>query len=769
MKSYIIKTIIVFLCFLSLYACRERAPLSAEVKGNIAFSNHAYKKAVQYWSYSLDKFPEKKYLVYKIGNAYLKLADINLALEYFEKSEKFFPKNLSIKKDIIRIFLIKGFIVKAQEKLESISIPIKSDAGLCILKGDILLFQGNYKEAENYYKEAVFLSKGLPKAYLKLAFCLNSKGKKAEAAEIILKIIQENKEIGSDDAVLLSDYLFDIGKYEAAEKYLLKALEIKKDAHSYKIYLCEFYIKTKQKEKAVKNLITFCKKYPENIKFHLMLADLFLSEHNMTKAYEVLESVKKIGINSYDYNLIFGKYWLFQGNAGRAIACLKAACDEKPYLFSGYYMLGLAYFANGQKKLAENSFIHALVLMPDNIDCLLALADLHYKNKEYFFSIGYIEKVLKIDPLNMRANRLKGLCYIEQNKEKEAFSYFVRAFYDKKDLSSAYYLGRTFEFLPESLAQRARILDYYSIILGEKGFVPEIFLRYLFLLVDEKKHTLVKKLLQGAYFKDSKNYIENYIKGFIYLKLEDYDTARSIFESLFLSGKYSKDLFLRLISIYEIKGIRDKLKEILIRFTEVYPYCNESWLKLSDFYVSGRRLDEALETLKKGVEKNPESIKILANLAWLITENNGEDLEKALDYARSAYEIDPEKAYVADTLGWVYFKKKAYSQAEWMFKEAESKAPDKGIVKYHLGLVLYEQGKLKQASSVFKEAIGYNLSTKVVNKMRKILSELESFKMDTKESDEPFKDNDQDFLVFPEELEDLTEDPDILIPQLNQR
>ena len=66
------------------------------------------------------------------------------------------------------------------------------------------------------------------------------------------------------------------------------------------------------------------------------------------------------------------------------------------------------------------------------------------------------------------------------------------------------------------------------------------------------------------------------------------------------------------------------------------------------------RPQAAVAQLAALLERQPNDVVALNNIAWLLAERDSGAAEK---YARRAYSIAPQSAAVGDTLGWVLLKK----------------------------------------------------------------------------------------------------------------
>jgi tetratricopeptide (TPR) repeat protein len=254
-----------------------------------------YQNAVHYWNRSYQDNPQNYFLLYKTGKAFLKLGNIDKALEYFLKADKKISDNYEIKKELIRLFIIKGNNIKAEEILEEISPFIKSDPEYYFLAGDINLVSKNSEKACQMYKQAVLFSKGSARSFIKLAIALYETQNYDEADKYILNITK-NYVLTSEDKILLSDYFFIKGDLHLTEKYILEAVYSESTNLEFKIHLCSFYLKTQQLDKASSFLEKYIKEYPLNISLKFLLADVLISQKNPERAELILEDIKNSGI-----------------------------------------------------------------------------------------------------------------------------------------------------------------------------------------------------------------------------------------------------------------------------------------------------------------------------------------------------------------------------------------------------------------------------------------------------------------------------------------
>jgi len=722
-----LKIILILFCFIFFVAgCNRDPSISFEEQGDRAFETKSYKLAIQYWMKSIVKDIDQggqSGLNYKVGKAWLKLSRIDLAEQYFEQAIKADPLAYEIQKDLAKILLIQGRNTAALEKLDLLKDKLEKDADYFILYGDLFMVLNDFKKAAQMYEKAAFLNKDNIRIMIKLAMCRFQAGDINGAQKLISGINNTRNQaaLAPLDLLLLSDYYFLIEDFINGETCILDALENDPDNLMLNVRLCQFYLKTDMKDKALKLLLKLEEAFPEDFRFKLMLADLFISKMEMDRAELMLAKIENVKEFQSDYNLLMGKLWLFKGKNSYAVSHLKSVIKVRPGLLSAYYLLGIAYFAGGQTKLAENSFINVLILDPNHVETLLVLSGLHYKNKEYKLALQYLEKAILLEPLNSRAYVTKGLCLMGLNKDKKASRELYKAYSIQGTISPLVFLARSLQ----NQGKYDSALGFYGDVIDNNPDLFDVLYRYTLLLMEmkegEKALETVEKIIKQGYNLP----VVYYIGARVCMGTGHYEKARVFLETAMEQGNVPGYIYTLSAVLYQDTGDNGQAEEILKQCTRDNPSHVKAWTDLANLYVSIGDKTRAFETLNRAVEKFPDNPLVKGNLAWLLLEN-GEDFDRALDLARCAYDKLPGKAWLMDTLGWAYFHKKAFSQAEWMLASAEEIAPDKGIIKYHQGMLFYNQGKLSDAKDKLETALEYDLLDKDKNQIKQVLADLDT-------------------------------------------
>jgi tetratricopeptide (TPR) repeat protein len=143
---------------------------------------------------------------------------------------------------------------------------------------------------------------------------------------------------------------------------------------------------------------------------------------------------------------------------------------------------------------------------------------------------------------------------------------------------------------------------------------------------------------------------------------------------------------------------------------------------LKGYYLqTARNIPGAIDSYKKALSLDATNTVASNNLAWLLSESNG-NLDEALSLAKAAKKQQPDNAEIADTLGWIYYKMKNYTLAadQLLFSVNNRKQPAAEHY-YRLGMALYAKGDLVQAKQTLRKSLEMDSKFPGADEARKIL------------------------------------------------
>ncbi len=122
-------------------------------------------------------------------------------------------------------------------------------------------------------------------------------------------------------------------------------------------------------------------------------------------------------------------------------------------------------------------------------------------------------------------------------------------------------------------------------------------------------------------------------------------------------------------------------------------------------HVVAGRMDEAMRSFERVLEKEPRNDVAANNVAALIADYKYQDpqqLERALQLA-DRFRAS-ENAYFLDTLGWLQYRKGDYPVAVAFLQRARAQSASGPQFNYHLGMALYRDGQKEKALEELAQA-----------------------------------------------------------------
>jgi tetratricopeptide (TPR) repeat protein len=159
--------------------------------------------------------------------------------------------------------------------------------------------------------------------------------------------------------------------------------------------------------------------------------------------------------------------------------------------------------------------------------------------------------------------------------------------------------------------------------------------------------------------------------------------------------------------------------------TQQRPDVLSGYIILGGIYERTGAIDQARTTYEQAIQKDPNFVPALNNLAWIYCEHGG-NIDLALGLAQRAKENRPDDPQISDTLAWIEYRKGLYGEATSLLRDAVRHDPDSSLFQYHLGMVLMNTGKESEAKPILARALNSNLPPADAAQARSALQQLES-------------------------------------------
>lgn len=441
----------------------------------------------------------------------------------------------------------------------------------------------------------------------------------------------------------------------------------------------------------------------------------------------------------------------------RQIAESLLAEDKSP---KTHVLLGGVHMFAGERDKAQSEFNKALAINPDYSQARLSLANLYMEESKYVEAKIQLEKTLSIDAGNIKAmfgmaqiseisgNKEEAVKWIEKVRATDSLNIPART------VLSRYYLrngdkDKALEIAQEAVKNTNSAIDavrllanvymgrgemqmainVYNSLLKRETNNPQLLIELATIYAKEKRYTEARNSLIKARNIDDKN-----IKPKVALVLLEKETgnlAEAVRLALKLKNDYpdlptgymlSGDLlysqkqylsavkdytagfektdnwqfYLKASDAYAKAGDNAAALRVLNAGIKRYPENISIQQKLANVYLVNGNIESATQVYTKILDKQPNNLIALNNLANFIAEN---DKMTALKYSDRAYKLAPENAAIADTHGWLLVETNNLDEGLNLLAKAAQKSQNPSI-QYHYAVALYRSAKTADAEKI---------------------------------------------------------------------
>ena len=247
------------------------------------------------------------------------------------------------------------------------------------------------------------------------AIKLYNDGKYQEAIDTfssVLEVCQDNAELYNNIALCYAN----LGEYEKAEKYYLKAQELNPKLAQVYINLADIYYRRKDMASGIGLVTTGLVELPDNLVLRHYLARFYMEDAKQDLAIDELVYVLEKQPDNYDAYYDLAKIYFEFGNYDSAIENLENVLEFKQDNELIYYYLAEAYQANDEIDKAISNFLKAIATNNKFAPAYKKVAILFLARGDYADAIEYLEDYMNLDISEEEKNSTAKL--VENIKQK---------------------------------------------------------------------------------------------------------------------------------------------------------------------------------------------------------------------------------------------------------------------------------------------------------------------------------------------------------------
>lgn len=477
--------------------------------------------------------------------------------------------------------------------------------------------------------------------------------------------------------------------------------------------------KLQDAEIAIGNLLLT---YPKSAAFHNLKAVLELKKNRIHEAIASYNKALAIEPANLTSNLSLSVLYKSQSNYAKASKHAQTALTINDQLEKAYLILAEIEFQKKNFKASEAYLEKGLEKIENNPDAALEMArgliKLNSFTRKTEKNIKIAEKLVARFPENSRVLSL--LAGAQINKQLPEAKQTLRAIISKdpKDVSHRLILARLLANSRDNSQEIYRLLAEVTALKSDK---PEILLQtgvIYKILQDYGRAYQIVRSLRNLYPVSAAHYL---LEGEIQLAEQKFQLA---YETL--NKAYQIKPAPKLLSVISkiLITLEQKLEAMSFLQTEInnFPHDLENYQLLGSLYLETGKQEKAIEIYEQILEKNPDHILALNNLAWLY--NQAKNIQ-AIDLAAKAYALAPDSVPVADTYGVILSDNNQLDLALQILQKANSLQPNALDVQLHLAQVHIKIGQKDQAVIFLKKILETESRSKEKNEAKALLDQID--------------------------------------------
>ncbi len=408
----------------------------------------------------------------------------------------------------------------------------------------------------------------------------------------------------------------------------------------------------------------------------------------------------------------------------KALATARSMVSMKKNLAQGYYLLGLLTARRGNWQEATDSFVTAIRIDPRLTEIYFHLGMAKFKIGQFHQASLAFERALFIGETTIREETARSKKLLDEGKADDAVAIGVKvkelenrmalvnygiALCQLKKMETAAALEsieKTLSFKPDFLQARfARAV----ILASQREYQQALYEMRQILKTAAPNSPEAKKAIRSIKILMDQSLASAQGAKPIVSKpaAPTTEVNRFVKDMTGLGGRVQEedwaDLYPTINEITELAARRNFATALrkALHLQKVHPNLTQAWSIAGKCYMEMGRFEDALDSFKKALARNPNDPDSLGNIAYLYA-LKGTDLDKALAMAKQAIEFQPANAAFHHTLGWVWFRKGEMEKAIGELQTALQLRPEYPLARYNLALAFYLMGNFDQALAGFE-------------------------------------------------------------------
>lgn len=655
-----------------------------------------------------------------LARAYENLGRFNETLDELRKTVELDPKNLDAKVRLGNYFLLvrPPMITEAEKLQQEIAVADPTFVEGQMLKASILAAQdGTEIDVVSEINNAIAIDVRRTESYLSLARYYMGREKGAEAEAAIKKGISvnpsaavglieygrfltyANRQIEAESQFRhaiaaeptnieahesMADFYVTSRQFEKAEAAYRGLVAIQENSPESRLDMAEFYSTAERQPEAIRVLESIIAEKPEYTRARYRLGQIYLEQKNSAKVNEQLEALFEINDDDLEALMLRARVKMQDSKNDAAIKDLEEILKKQPSERDALFYISQAKISLGQLDQARAfiadleryhpSYLRVgLLKIQDAMSTGDSASALKYAS-ELFAKAGSAtpngdNSATRLQELKMRALSARGLAYLDLGKLAEAKA-DLQEILELSPRSTSGMINLAKVYIAEKNPQEALRLYDQAIAIDGQNFDALSGMVSVSISTGQtiQAHAILDSSIGSNAGRGDVLAALHYLKSTVFTAEKDMVLAENE-----LKTAISLDAgYLPAYSSYAAILVgRNETATAIEQYQKVVEQSPSApILTLLGILEDSRNNPAVAEGhYRRALEMEPDSPIAANNLAWLITENQG-NLDEALQLATASVSKNQNVAGFYDTLGWVYLKKGLYSPAAEQLRRA---------------------------------------------------------------------------------------------------
>jgi putative PEP-CTERM system TPR-repeat lipoprotein len=731
-------------------------PDTLAVRAGQAYSSHQYEEALAWLDKALTKEGKRADLVVMKADLLRAMKRDQESINAYHQALTLDPANVPARLAVAQHYIAAGDMDKAQAELKTLRSYSPNNLMAAYLDGLIEFRRNHLDNSINKLQEVLRYAPDFAPANLLAGAISLSQGKKEQAISHLNKVLEvsPNHPLAKK---LLATAMLSNGQTQRADELISGLKNNDKDVQLLELQ-GNIALRSGKYQEAREKLEKASSLAPDNLKLTRELAASRMATGDEAGAIEELNKLAELDTASNQADVLLVMTHIRSKHYDEALKSIAEFERRHPGKPLADNLRGIVYLAKNDQVQARQHFTKALTVDPAYLPAATNLARLDIANKDLKSARSRFEEVLKHDPKNAKAmtamaeivgmekNEAEYLKYLGQAKQADpknakARQMLVNYWLNKRDAGKALVEARSAydsTGIPEFLnhigaaqllqGETANALSTYGKWCEASPNNPMAYYRLaLVQILNTEKPDAIKTLDKALALRP--NYSEAMAAKAILLgqlgKADDgIKLARAIQsnqpkalggfltegEIQFGAKKYleAATLFVKasqianngqpLVRAYQAYAAAGKAgdgQKILEQWLKQHP--DEAALRhvLAQSLLSEKRYPESISQYRYLVQKKPDDLIALNNLAWMLGETKNPD---AVGIAEMAYKVAPRNPAVLDTYGWQLAQAGKARQGIPYLRDSLKQIPDNAEIRWHLAMALDQSGESGEAA-----------------------------------------------------------------------